>query len=85
MAAHACRRMHSPQPGRHGRAQQAVAVQTQLMSPQAAKYAAGRHTLLRTCSCTSVLALGSLSMIRAGSVSINVGMTGQCVMFIESQ
>ncbi|CAL5228929.1 g12157 [Coccomyxa viridis] len=39
------RRIHSPQPSRQGRAQQAVAVQTQLMSPQAAKYAAGIQRL----------------------------------------
>ena len=37
----ACRRAHSPRPGRPGTGQAAGAVQTQMMSPQAAKYAAG--------------------------------------------
>ena len=57
---HACRRMQSAQPGKQGRAQQAGAMQTQIMSPQAAKYAAGcvQVSLAQTNAVTCAL-LGS--------------------------
>ncbi len=42
----ACRRAHSPRPGQPGTGQAAGTVQTQMMSPQAAKYAAGMSLAL---------------------------------------